>query len=83
MITYKKKPIDSLRQRTVISLAKKGEERQVERKRKSQGCCVTFKPKNYPEILLSAHAQTSQANILHLDHKARKCTTCKRPCGTF
>ena len=56
---------------------KKGEER----KRKSQGCCVTLKPKNYPEILLSAHAQTSQANILHLDQKARKCMTCQRPCG--
>ena len=29
------------------------------------------------EILLSAHARTSQANILHLDQKAMKCTTCK------
>ena len=29
------------------------------------------------EILLSAHAWTSQANILHLDQKAAKCTTCK------
>ena len=63
----------------MISLAKKGEER----KQKSQGCCVTFKPKNYPEILLSAHAQTSQANVLHLDLKARTFTTCKRPCGKF
>ena len=42
----------------------------------SQDCCVTFKPKiNYLEILLSAHAQMSQANILHLDQKAMKCTT--------
>ena len=33
-------------------------------KRKSQDCCVyvTFKPKNYLEILLSAHARTSQAD---------------------
>ena len=30
-------------------------------KSKSQDCCVTFKPKN--EILLSAHAQTSQADV--------------------
>ena len=29
------------------------------------------------EILLSAHARTSQANILHLDQKATKCMTCK------
>ena len=34
---------------------------------KSQDCCVTFKPKNYVKILLSAHARTSQADILHLD----------------
>ena len=35
------------------------------------------------EILLSAHARTSQADILHLDQKAVKCTTCKRVCGKF
>ena len=29
------------------------------------------------EILLSALAWTSQANILHLDQKAVKCMTCK------
>ena len=52
-------------------------------KSKSQDCCVTFKPKNYLEILLSAHAQTSQADILHLDQKAAKCTTCKPVCGKF
>ena len=34
-------------------------------------------------IVLSAHARTSQANILHLDQKAVKCTTCKRICGKF
>ena len=39
-------------------------------KSKSQDCCVTFKPKNYLEILLSAHARTLQANILNLDQKA-------------
>ena len=35
-------------------------------KSKSQDCCVTFtcKPTNYLKILLSAHAQTLQANIL-------------------
>ena len=51
-------------------------------KSKSQNCCVTFKPKNL-EILLSAHARTSQADILHLDQKAVKCTTCKPVCGKF
>ena len=35
------------------------------------------------EILLSARAQTSQADILQLDQKAAKCTTCKRLCGKF
>ena len=35
------------------------------------------------EILLSAHARTSQADILHLDQKAGKCTTCKPVCGKF
>ena len=35
------------------------------------------------EILLSAHARTSQADILHVDQKAVKCTTCKRVCGKF
>ena len=35
------------------------------------------------EILLSAHARTSQADILHLDQKAAKCSTCKPVCGKF
>ena len=62
----------------------KGERRRGEKaKSKSQDWCVTFKPKNYVEILLSAHARTSQADILHLDQKAAKCTTCKPVCGKF
>ena len=52
-------------------------------KSKSQDCCVTFKPKNYVEILLSAHARTSQADILHLDQKAAKCKICNWLCGKF
>ena len=52
-------------------------------KSKSQDSCVTFKPKNSLEILLSAHARTLQADILHLDQKAVKCTTCKLVCGKF
>ena len=35
------------------------------------------------EILLSAHARTLQADILHLDQKAVKSTTGKRVCGKF
>ena len=34
-------------------------------------------------LLNSARARTSQADILHLDQKVVKCTTCKRLCGTF
>ena len=49
------------------------------KKKKSQNC-VTFK---LQKILLSAHARTSQANILHLDQKAAKCTTCKQLCEQF
>ena len=41
-------------------------------KSKSQDCCVTFKPKNYVEILLSVHARTSQADILHLGSEGRE-----------
>ena len=52
-------------------------------KRKSQDRCVTFNPKNYLEILLSEHLRTSQANILHLNQEAAKCTTCERICGTY
>ena len=52
-------------------------------KSKSQDCCDTFKPKNYLEILLSAHARTMQGDILHLDQKAVKCTTYERVCGKF
>ena len=44
-------------------------------KSKSQDFCVTFKPKNYLKILLSAHAPTSQANM---DQRVAKCTTCKQ-----
>ena len=47
-------------------------------KSKSQDCLVTWEPN-----LLSAHARTSQANILHLDQKAAECTTCKWLYGTF
>ena len=59
------------------------EERKKKWKEKSQDCCATFQPKNYLEILLFAYAQSSQANILHLDQKAGKCMTCKQLCGKF
>ena len=62
---------------------KKSEKEGRESQRKSQDRCVAFKPKNYLEILLSVHSWTSQANILHLDQKAVKCTTCKQLCGKF
>ena len=31
----------------------------------------------------SVQAQTSQANVLHLDQETAKCTTCERICGKF
>ena len=34
-------------------------------------------------LLNPSRARTSQADILHLDQKAVKCTTCKRLCGRF
>ena len=52
-------------------------------KSKRQDCCVTFKPKIYLETLLSAHAQTLQANILQLDQKSAKCMTFKWLYGKF
>ena len=61
--------------------AKKGGGEKVDSKR--QNCCVTFKPKNLLEILLSVHARTLKPNILHLDQKATKCTTCKWLYGKF
>ena len=63
--------------------SKRKKKRREKAKSKSQDCCVTFKLKNYLEILLSAHARTSQADVLHLDQKAAKCTTCKPVCGKF
>ena len=45
-------------------------------KSKSQDCCVTL-----IKILLSAHARTSQSDILHLDQEATKCMICKWLCG--
>ena len=39
-------------------------------KNRGQDCCANFKPKNHLKILISAHAQTLQGNILHLDQKA-------------
>ena len=64
---------------------KKSEKRREEKKRKVKvkTAVPLLNPKNYLEILLSAHAQTSRADVLHLDQKAAKCTTCKPVCGKF
>ena len=53
----------------------KQKKRGEERKRKSK--VRTAVSLLNPESLLSAHVQTSQANILHLDQKAAKCTASK------
>ena len=61
---------------------KRSEKKREERKRKVQvKTAVSLLNQKNLEILLSAHARTSQANILHLDQKAAKCTTCKPVCG--
>ena len=51
------------------------QEEQKKREGRKRKVSVTFKHKtrNHLEILLSAQARTSQANILHLDQKAAKC----------
>ena len=57
------------------------EKKMRQEKRKKKGG-EKAKSKNF-KILLSAHARTSQADILHLDQKAAKCTNCKPVCGKF
>ena len=59
---------------------RRGEERK--RKVKVKTAVSLLNPKTL-EVLLSAHARTSQADILHLDQKAAKCTTCKPVRGKF
>ena len=61
--------------------ARKAKKRGEERKRKVK-VRTTVSLLN-PKTLLSAYAQTSQANILHLDRKAVKCTTCKWLYGKY
>ena len=56
----------------------KREERK--QKLKVKAAVLLLNPKNFG---LSAHARTSQANILHLDQKTAKCTTCKPIFGKF
>ena len=57
----------------MLSKRKKNEARKANSK--SQDCCVTFKPKNLKSSFLRMPAQTSQANMLHLDQKVAKCMT--------
>ena len=62
-------------------MSKKSEKRGEERKGKVK--VKTAVSLLNPKTLLSAHAQTSQADILHLDQKAVKSTTGKQVCGKF
>ena len=65
-------------------MSKKSEKRGEERKGKVKvKTAVSLLNPKTVEILLSAHARTSQADILHLDQKAVKSTTGKRVCGKF
>ena len=62
---------------------KKSQKRREEKKRKVKVKTAVSLLNQKLEILLSAHARTSQADVLHLDQKAAKCTTCKPVCGMF
>ena len=65
-------------------MSKKSEKRGEERKEKVKvKTAVSLLNPKTVEILLSAHARTSQADILHLDQKAVKSATGKRVCGKF
>ena len=61
--------------------ARKAEKRGEERKRKAK--VKTAVSLLNPKTLLSAHARTSQADVLHLQRKVAKCTTCKWLYGKF
>ena len=56
------------------------EKKNEQERRKKRG---GEKGKSKSQILLSAHARISQADILLLDQKAVKCTTGERVCGKF
>ena len=65
-------------------MSKKSEKRGEERKGKVKvKTAVSLLNPKTVQILLSAHARTSQADILLLDQKAVKCTTGERVCGKF
>ena len=66
-------------------MSKKSEKRGEERKGKVKvkTAVSLLNPKTHVEILLSAHARTLQADMLHLDQKAVKSMTGKRVCGKF
>ena len=57
--------------------SKRKKMRQEKRKKKGG---EKAKSNNF-KILLSAHARTSKADILNLDQKAAKRSTCKSVCG--
>ena len=65
-------------------MSKKSEKRGEERKGKVKvKTAVSLLNPKTVDILLSVHARTSQADILHLDQKVVKSTTGKRVCGKF
>lgn len=58
------------------SIKQRGEEN-----RKSQDCCVTFKPKKLSRNFASVHAQILGAGVLCLEQKAAKFLTYKQGFG--
>ena len=53
-------------------------------KSKSQGCCVTFKPKAISKCCFLHMSELRKLRIvLHLDQEATKCIACKQLCCKF
>ena len=62
-------------------MPRKSKKMRQEKRKKKGGEKAKSKSQDCLEILLSAHARTSQADVLHLDQEAAKCTACKPVCG--
>ena len=69
--------------RKKMSQEKRKKGKEWKRKVKVKIVVSLLNPKIISNFLFSVYARTSQANILHLDQKAAKCTTGKRVCDKF
>lgn len=73
----------SKREKQVKNLIEENGEEEGKRKGKVE-TTVSLKSQKTISIVLSAHARTSEGDILHHQkQKATKCITCKHPIGNF